>query len=61
MNVINVPFVRHEDDEKCYLLNANTNRYPPVQDVVDELVKVMTLMPEVKNRIKLKLESGALA
>lgn len=58
MNIIKVPFTTIEDDEKCALLNANTNRYPPVQDVVDEIWKIFTLMPEVKVRIKNKLKAS---
>ena len=56
MNIIQVPFVKQEDDEKCALLNAHTNRYAPVPDVVDEVWKVMNLMPEVRTRIALKLK-----
>jgi len=62
MNVIQVPFVKQEDDEKCALLNANTNRYSPVPEVVNEVWKVLTLMPDVRTRIALKLKNiGELA
>lgn len=62
MNIIETPFVRHEDDETCALLSNHTDKYAPVGQVVEEIWKVMKLMPEVKSRIALKLKiSGTLA
>lgn len=60
MEVINVPFVKIEDDETCALLKPADGiaRRPPVQVVVDEIMKVLTIYPEVKERVKLRLAKG---
>ena len=59
MEVINVPFVKIEDDETCALLQpVGTVRRPPVNVVVDEVMKVLNIYPEVKERVKLRLAKG---
>lgn len=57
MYIINVPIVKLEDDEKCVLLRSNENRFPPVPDMVNEIWKILNLMPEVKLRVTLKLKA----
>lgn len=57
MYVINVPFVEVKEDETCVLVTPNTSRFPPIPDMVNEVWKVMNLMPEVKLRITLKLKA----
>ncbi len=60
MEVINVPFVKIEDDETCALLKpaGEIVKRPPVGVVVDEVMKVLNLYPEVKERVKLRLAKG---
>jgi hypothetical protein len=55
MLTIEVPFVRQTDDETCALLSPNTNKFAPVNQVVDEVIKVLTLMPQVKERVILRM------
>jgi hypothetical protein len=55
MHVIDVPFVKMEDDETCALLKPNNSKFAPVGQVVDEVIKVFTLMPQVKERVILRM------
>lgn len=55
MLVIDVPFVRQVDDETCVLLKPTTDKLAPVNQVVDEVIKVFKLMPQVKERVILKM------
>jgi hypothetical protein len=59
MEVINVPFVVQEDDETCALLKPDLNvKRPPVNVVVEEVMKVLNLYPEVRQRVKQRLAVG---
>lgn len=55
MLVIDVPFVKQVDDETCALLKPDANKLAPVNQVVDEVIKVFKVMPQVKERVILRM------
>lgn len=58
MEVINLPFTKIEDDDTCVLLKPALKSQPPVTAVVDEIMKVLNLYPEARERVKLRLSVG---
>jgi hypothetical protein len=60
MQVIDVPFVKQEDDDTCALLKPDVNKFAPEGVVVDEIIKVFTLMPKVKERVILRMRKEGL-
>ena len=56
MQLINAEYTKIEDDEVCALLKPYNNK-PPVTDIANQIWDVLCQFPEIKERIKLRLNS----
>jgi hypothetical protein len=54
MNNIDTEFLKLDDDDTCALLKPYVN-VPPITKITEEIWEIMNKFPEIKHRIKVRL------